>query len=84
MNISRQAWVHESAPAEVEKLTYQSAEDGVHDWALAWRPPCDGKSWVVSLHGHGSSGDQLFTRADLKEMWLSRYRASGLGVLSPN
>jgi pimeloyl-ACP methyl ester carboxylesterase len=39
---------------------------------------------VVHLHGHGSSGDQIFTRQDIRDMWLAHYRSHGLGVLSPN
>ncbi|MFH1706501.1 MAG: alpha/beta fold hydrolase [Planctomycetota bacterium] len=39
---------------------------------------------MVHLHGHGSIGDQIFTREDIRASWLTRYRALGLGVLSPN
>jgi len=39
---------------------------------------------VAQLHGHGSTGDQIFTRADLRALWLPHYRRLGLGILSPN
>ena len=84
MNISKQPWVHKGAPSGVDKLTYRSVLDGTRDWALAWRPPSGGKTWIVHLHGHGSTGDQIFTRADIKTEWLPRYRALGCGVLSPH
>ena len=77
-------WEHQGAPVGVDRLAYQSAVDGRRDWALAWRPPGAGATWVVHLHGHGSTGDQIFTRPDIRDQWLARYRALGLGVLSPN
>ena len=84
MNISLENWVHKKAPSGVDRLTYKSLEDGLKDWALAWRPPDKGNVWVVHLHGHGSTGDQIFTREDIREKWFTRYRELGLGVLSPN
>lgn len=77
-------WVHEKAPARVDKLTYHSPQDGLEDWALAWPATDQRNPWVVHLHGHGSTGDQIFTRDDIREKWLTRYRKLGLGVLSPN
>jgi pimeloyl-ACP methyl ester carboxylesterase len=67
----------------VRKFTYKSVIDGREDWALAERPSL-GEDWVVCLHGHGSSGDQIYTRTDIRDHWLSYYRKIGLGVLSPN
>ncbi|NRA37142.1 MAG: prolyl oligopeptidase family serine peptidase, partial [Planctomycetes bacterium] len=47
-------------------------------------PPHDGKNWIVHLHGHGSSGDQPYTREDIRTAWLEFYLEHHLGVLSPN
>lgn len=76
-------WLHRDGPSGVEKIVYDSAQDGVEDWALARRPRA-GQAWVVHLHGHGSTGDQVYTRADIRDLWLSHYLRLGLGVLSPN
>jgi pimeloyl-ACP methyl ester carboxylesterase len=38
----------------------------------------------VVLHGHGSSGDQLFTRADLRDSWLRWALSLGVGLLTPH
>ncbi len=86
MNLSviKHPWVHECAPPGVDKLTYRSRLDRTLDWSLAWRPPDQRKPWIVFLHGHGSSGDQLFTRMDLRTLWLKRFRTLGLGILTPN
>jgi len=73
-------WQNDGGFAGVERLTYRI--DGGEDWALAW--PGERDAWVVVLHGHGSRGDQIFTRPDVREKWLREYRALGLGVLSPN
>lgn len=83
MNVECKPWLHPSAPSGVEKLDYRSEVDGRNDWALAW-PPLRGRTWVVHLHGHGSSGDQVFTRADIRDEWLAHYRMLGLGVMAPN
>ena len=32
---------------------------------------------MVHLHGHGSHGDQIFTRPDIRDLWLSLYRELG-------
>jgi len=70
-------------PQGVRRFVYRSPEDGVEDWALLW-PPESGRTWVVNLHGHGSHGDQLYTRADVRRDWLSAFRRRGLGVVTPN
>jgi len=76
-------WLHAAAPSGVGRISYSSDQDGATDWALAW-PPLRGQAWVVHLHGHGSSGDQIFTRRDIADRWLAHYRKLGLGVLGPN
>lgn len=83
MKFVTQMWYHPDAQGRVEKLIYRSDKDKSEDWALVRRPD-RGNTWVVHLHGHGSTGDQIYTRADLRDLWLSRYLQLGLGVLSPN
>lgn len=83
MEIKLEPWVHDCALPGVEKVTYRSDMDGLEDWALMLKPT-NGRDWVVGLHGHGSTGDQIYTRADLRALWLTKYRRLGLGVLSPN
>jgi pimeloyl-ACP methyl ester carboxylesterase len=84
-----QNWNMERVPEEryslpgVRRIDYQSRVDGHLDWALV-RPPDAGGIWLVCLHGHGSHGDQLYARRDIREFWLSRFLAHGLGVLTPN
>ena len=48
-----------------EKIAYNSRIDEADDWYML----CNagrGTDCLVYLHGHGSRGDQLFTRADIK------------------
>lgn len=67
------------------RLEYQSAWDGSDDWAIVERNPgANGNVWVVVLHGHGSGGDQLFSRQDLANFILPAIRERGLSILSPN
>ncbi len=70
-------------PAGTLRLRYVSPVDGHADWALLL-PPSGATTWLVALHGHGSGGDQLFTRPDIRDAWLAHYRRRGLGVLSPH
>lgn len=69
----------------VRRVIYRSGIDHLADWALL-EPPADRttRRWVVSLHGHGSAGDQLYTRPDVRDHWLPRFRQLGLGILAPN
>ncbi|MBN2451694.1 MAG: prolyl oligopeptidase family serine peptidase [Lentisphaeria bacterium] len=70
-------------PEGVQRIEYRSAADGHRDWALCL-PPASGGLWVVKIHGHGSHGDQLFTRPDIRQSWLPLFTKHGLGILSPN
>ena len=70
-------------PEGVVRVDYASGVDGRSDWALAWAP-VTGSVWVVVLHGHGSHGDQLYARADIRHHWLEPLRAAGLGLLTTN
>lgn len=65
------------------ELTYTSAVDGRQDWALV-RPAERSRLWLVMIHGHGSHGDQLFTRPDVKALLLSPLCQAGFGIVSPN
>jgi pimeloyl-ACP methyl ester carboxylesterase len=70
-------------PAGVLRLEYRSLGDQRRDWALML-PPARGTDWVVMIHGHGSHGDQLYTRPDIRDGWLPALRRRGLGILTPN
>jgi pimeloyl-ACP methyl ester carboxylesterase len=70
-------------PAQVQRLRYRSPVDGAADWALLLPGRVPG-AWVLQTHGHGSAGDQVFTRPDIRDAWLAHYVRRGLGVLSPN
>ncbi|MCC7494579.1 MAG: alpha/beta fold hydrolase [Fimbriimonadaceae bacterium] len=63
------------------RLTYRSASDGAVDWAL-WRPGEPDRHTVVYLHGSFSHADQIFTRRDVREFWLTRIVAGGHPLLS--
>ncbi len=69
-------------PGGVERIAYTSAIDGHDDWGLIL--PGTRSDWVVMIHGHGSRGDQLFTRPDLRDDWLPDFRRRGLGILTVN
>jgi len=70
-------------PDGVYRVDYTSVADGTRDWALV-RPPESGRGdWIVNLHGHGSTGDQLYTRADLGPR-KDQFLAAGFGILTPN
>ncbi len=66
----------------IRRIEYRSAADGRRDWALV--RPGRTSDWAVVLHGHGSHGDQLYTRADIRDSWLACFDRAGVGVLTPN
>jgi len=68
---------------DIIRVDYVSAHASFSDWALL-APPAKSRTWVVFLHGHGSRGDQIFTKPDLREKWLRPIRGSGLGVAACN
>ncbi|NLE29165.1 MAG: prolyl oligopeptidase family serine peptidase [Phycisphaerae bacterium] len=67
----------------VIRLEYQSSIDGIEDWALV-NPPKNFETWIVCIHGHGSHGDQLYTRQDIRDRWLGVFLDAGYGILTPN
>ena len=70
-------------PDDVTKIDYMSDVDGTRDWALAW-PDESTDMWLVCLHGHGSTGDQLYTRSDIRDARLPEFRRKRLSILTPN
>lgn len=68
----------------VLRLDYESDVDGRKDWALL-RPGDEARRiCAVILHGHGSHGDQLYTRPDIRESWLGSFVRLGATILTPN
>lgn len=67
------------APAGTVRVDYRSDRD---DWAMVI--PSSDELWAVVLHGHGSHGDQLLTRQDIREMWLPKLQSLGFGIVCPN
>lgn len=79
------------APHGLSRLTYTSHLDQYNDWALLLPGQSNGASaaapattWLVNLHGHGSTGDQLYTRADIRQRWLPHFIQTGWSIVSPN
>lgn len=87
------------APQGLQRLSYTSDVDGISDWAMmlpasaqtsagntgeANIRKANAGTWLVNLHGHGSTGDQLFTRQDIRDNWLPRFTADGYGILAPD
>ncbi len=65
-----------------KKISYTSKVDGASDWYML----CDagrGTDCLVYLHGHGSRGDQLFTREDIK-IRLPLIAKLDLSVIAPD
>ncbi|MDD5678023.1 MAG: hypothetical protein PHW60_08560 [Kiritimatiellae bacterium] len=67
----------------MQRLDYASAVDDAPDWALL-RPGKRHELWTVVLHGHGSHGDQLYTRRDVREKWLPDFLDTGAGIITLN
>ena len=70
-------------PEGLMRLAYQSSYDNLKDWALIL-PGDNPEFWIIVLHGHGSQGDQLYTRKDIRETWSAPLRATGAGIITPN
>jgi len=70
-------------PAGTKRIVYTSAFDGVTDWALIL-PGDPRKNTVVYLHGSFSEADQIFTRKDIRDFWLTRIRDGGHSLFSVN
>lgn len=70
-------------PLGLKRLEYKSAVDDLEDWALLL-PGKDPSVCIIVLHGHGSTGDQLFTRQDIREAWLPTFSNSGASIVTVN
>lgn len=81
-NIVKKQSELEHLPAGGYRLEYTSDIDGLQDWAMV--VPAESRTWIVNLHGHGSHGDQLFIREDIRKVWLPEFIKTGAGILCPN
>jgi dipeptidyl aminopeptidase/acylaminoacyl peptidase len=70
-------------PAGTVRIRFRSAVDGHDDWAL-FRPGDPAKPVIVNIHGAFSTGDQIFTRQDIREHWLTVFLRENLSLLCPN
>jgi len=70
-------------PPGTIRITYTGAFDGEEDWAL-FLPGDKRKNTIVYLHGSFSHADQIFTRKDIRDFWLSRIMAGHYPLLSVN
>ena len=70
-------------PPGTLRITYTSAFDGKEDWAL-FLPGNKRKTTIVYLHGSFSNADQIFTRKDVRDFWLTRIMKGGHPLLSAN
>ncbi len=70
-------------PPETTRITFTSAFDGAEDWAL-FLPGDTRRNTIVYLHGSFSHADQIFTRSDIREFWLTRILAGRHPLLSVN
>lgn len=79
--VSTELWEHEANPSNVQKLSYVSDIDGYNDTAYIM-PQDNRKLWIINLHGHGSLGDQIFTRADVREYRLKPILKAGVSLVT--
>lgn len=70
-------------PAGTTRISYVSGFDGAEDWAL-FLPGDPGRNTVVYMHGSFSAADQVFTRADVRDFWLTRIVDGRHPLLSVN
>ncbi|NLB55679.1 MAG: alpha/beta hydrolase [Lentisphaerae bacterium] len=73
----------EHFPSGTVRVDYASGLDDFRDWAMLVPGPRN-DVWVIVIHGHGSSGDQLFTRQDVRENWLPDFMDNGLSIVTFN
>lgn len=70
-------------PETAFRIDYRSDVDGREDWAIV-NPGERADLWFVVIHGHGSHGDQLYTRQDIRKIWLPEFQRYRCGILTPN
>jgi len=73
----------EAYPQGTIRIAYTSGFDGAQDWAL-FLPGDTRKNTIVYLHGSFAGADQIFTRKDIRDFWLSRIVAGRHPLLSVN
>lgn len=73
----------EEYPPGTVRIAYESAYDGARDWAL-FHPGDARKNTIVYLHGSFASADQIFTRRDIRDFWLTRILEGDHPLLSVN
>lgn len=71
-------------PEGLLHFDYESSVDSIKDWGMVLPPKGDVNNWIVCIHGHGSHGNQLYIRPDIKKAWLPCYLKQGLGIITPN
>lgn len=71
-------------PRGLLRIDTTSRVDGRKDWGYLWPSDDSNAPWLVNLHGHGSHGDQLFTRPDIREAWLPDFRRRRFSIVTPN
>lgn len=75
--------VEAAYPPGTVRISFASDLDGAHDWAL-FLPGDTRRNTIVYLHGSFSEADQIFTRRDVRDFWLSRIMAGRHPLLSVN
>ena len=70
-------------PDGTMRISYASSVDGYEDWAL-FLPGDPHRPVVVNIHGSFSTGDQLYTRQDIRNHFLPVFLRERLSVLTPN
>jgi pimeloyl-ACP methyl ester carboxylesterase len=70
-------------PDGTVRIRYTSVKDGNKDWAL-YLPGDSSKNTIVYMHGSFSEADQIFTRKDIRDFWLTRVRKGKHPLLSVN
>jgi len=81
--VQRTSPVREDYAVEgLQRIDYVSGVDGVADWALVL--PNRENTWIVCVHGHGSTGNQLYTREDIRRSWLTVFKRYHFGIVTPN
>ena len=82
MSVAVESPVPASAAVNAERVEFISDFDGRRDWYLVV-PGKPDQPCCLNLHGHGSAGDQLWVRPDIRPNLDAAVR-KGMTILSPN
>lgn len=74
-------WEHPANPGNVKTVRYVSGVDAYSDTAYVL-PSKNRRDWIVNIHGHGSLGDQVFIRKDIRDHWLRAFQDGDFSMLS--